>query len=60
MSIEFADENFSLEGSTFEMKFFPKKEIFLNEEIENLLKKGDIKESIHETEEFISPVFLFF
>ena len=38
MSIEFGDENVLLEGSTFEMKFFPKKKIFLNEEIKLLRK----------------------
>ena len=58
MPIEFGDENFSLEGSTFEMKFPPKEEKFLNEEIEKLLTKGVIKESTHETGEFISPIFL--
>ena len=58
MPIEFGDENLSLEGSTFEMKFSPKEEKFLNEEIEKLLKKGVIKESKHETEKFISQIFL--
>ena len=58
MSIEFGDENFSLEGSTFKMEFSPKEEKFLNEEIEKLLKKEFIKESTYETGEFISPLFL--
>ena len=58
MPIEFGDENFSLEGSTFEMKFSPKVKNFLNEEIEKLLKKELINESSHETGEFISPIFL--
>ena len=40
------------------MKFFQKKEKFLNEEIEKLLKKRVIKEPTHETGEFISPIFL--
>ena len=30
--VEFVDENFSLEGSTFEMKFSPKEEKLLNED----------------------------
>ena len=58
MSIEFGDENFSLEGSTFETKFSPKEEKFLTEETEQLLKTGVIKESTYETGEFISPMFL--
>ena len=58
ISIEFGDENFSLEGSTFETKFSPKEEKFLNEEIEQLLKKGVIKESTYEPGKFISPIFL--
>ena len=44
MAIEFADENFWLEGSTFEMKFSPREEKFLNEEIEESLKTGVVKE----------------
>ena len=44
MPIKFGDENFSLEGSTFEIKFSYKEGKFLNEEIEILLKKGVIKE----------------
>ena len=39
MPIEFGDENVSLEGPTFEMKFSLKENKFLNEEIEKLLKK---------------------
>ena len=39
MSIEFGDKNVSLEGPTFEMKFSPKEEKLLNEEIKKLLKK---------------------
>ena len=58
MPIEFGDENLLQEGSTFETEFSPKEENFLNEEIEKLLKKGVIKESTHETGEFISPIFL--
>ena len=40
MSVEFGDEKFSLEGSTFEIKFSPKEEKFLNEEIEKLYKSS--------------------
>ena len=58
MPIEFGDENVSLEGSTFEVKFSPKEEKSLNEKIRKLLKKGIIKEPTHETGEFISPMFL--
>ena len=58
MPIEFGDENFSLEGSTFEIKFSPKEKNVLNEKIEKLLQKGVTKESTHETGEFISPIFL--
>ena len=58
MPIEFGDENFSLEGSTFEMKFSPKEKNVLNEKIEKLLQKEVTKESTHETGEFISPIFL--
>ena len=60
MPIEFDDEKFLLEGSTFEIKLspFPQEERFLNGEIEKLLKKGGINESTHETQEFISPIFL--
>ena len=39
MPIEFGDENVSLEGPTFEIKFSLKEKKFLNEEIEKLLKK---------------------
>ena len=58
MSIEFGDENFSLEGSTFEMKFSLREEKCLNEEIEKSLKTGVVKESTYETVEFISSIFL--
>ena len=40
MSIEFGDEKFPLEGSTFEIKFSPKEEKFLNEEIEKLYESS--------------------
>ena len=58
MPIEFGDKNVSLEGPTFEMKFSPKEEKLLNEEIKKLLKKWVIKKSSGETREFISPIFL--
>ena len=58
MSIEFGDENFSLEGLRFEKKFSHREEKCLNEEIEKSLKTGVIKESTHETVEFISSTFL--
>ena len=40
------------------MRFSSKEEIFLADEIKNLLQKGVTKESQHEEEEFISPIFL--
>ena len=59
MPLDICDEEFSFENKPIEMKFSSKEESFLIKEIEKLLGKGVIRQSIHEEGEFISPIFLF-
>ena len=58
MPLDICDEEFSFENKPIEMKFSSKEESFLIKEIEKLLGKGVIRESLHEEGEFISPIFL--
>ena len=57
MPLDICDEEFSFENEPIEMKFSSKEESFLIKEIEKLLGKGVIRESLHEEGEFISPIF---
>ena len=58
MPLDICGEEFSFENKSIEMKFSTKEESFLIKEIEKLLGKGVIRESLHEEGEFISPIFL--
>ena len=58
MPLDICDEEFSFENKPIEMKFSSKEESFLIKEIEKLLGKAVIRESLHEEGEFISPIFL--
>ena len=58
MPLDICDEELSFENKPIEMKFSSKEESFLIKEIEKLLGKGVIRESLHEEGEFISPIFL--
>ena len=42
----------------YQYPFNDKVDAFIESEIQNLLKKGVIRNSIHEPGEFISPIFL--
>ena len=58
LSLEFSDNKLPHYHKGMEMRFSSKEELFLADEIKNLLRKGVIKESQHEEGEFISPIFL--
>ena len=45
-------------GGNYENFFSADEHQFVLEEVSKLLKKGVIKECVHEVEEFISPIFL--
>ena len=55
LSLYFSDNKLPHYHKGLEMRFSSKEE--LRDEIKNLLQKGVIKESQHEEEEFISPIF---
>ena len=42
----------------YQYPFNDKEDAFIESEIQNLLKKGDIRNSSHKPGEFISPIFL--
>ena len=58
LSLEFSDNKLPHYYKGLEMRFSSKEELFLADEIKNLLQKAVIKESQHEQGEFISPIFL--
>ena len=58
LSLEFTDNKLSHYHKGIEITFSSKEELFLADQIENLLQKGVIKESQHEEGEFTSPIFL--
>ena len=58
LSLKFSDNKLLHYYKGMEMRFSSKEELFLADEIKNLLQKAVIKESQHEKEEFRSPIFL--
>ena len=56
MPLDICDEDFSFKNKPTEMKFSFKEESFLIKEIEKLLEKGVIRESINVEGDFISPI----
>ena len=58
LSLDFSDNKLPHYHKGLEMRFSSKEELFLADEIKNLVQKGVIKESQHEEGEFISPIFL--
>ena len=56
--LEFFDNKKPYYHKGMEMRFSSKEELFLADEIKNLLQKGVIKESQHGEGEFISPTFV--
>ena len=58
LSLGFSDNKLPHYHKGLEMRFYSEEQLFLADEIKNLLWKGVIKESKHEEGEFISPVFL--
>ena len=58
LSLEFSDSKLPHYSKGMEIRLSSKEELFLADEIKNLLQKGVIKQSQHEEGEFISPIFL--
>ena len=58
LSLEFSDNKLPHYHKGLEIRFSSKEELFLADEIKNLLQKGVIKKSQHEEGELISPIFL--
>ena len=58
LSLEFSDNKLPHYRKGREMRFSSTEELFLAEEIKNLLQKGVVKESHHEEGELTSPIFL--
>ena len=56
--LEFFDNKLPHYYKGMEMRFSSKEELFLADEIKNLLQKDVIKESQHKEGEFMSPIFL--